>query len=909
MRLKSVSVSNYRIHSATKLEFDPKLTLITGPNESGKSTLVEAIHRALFLRAKVGGAVLEEMKSTSGGNPRVELVLDIDGHERRLTKEFTGTKGSSTLTQAGQPALSGDAAEDKLAELLHAGTALEGRGAANQLPRKWAHLWVWQGSAGNSPTESVAEQQDTLVQRLQTKGGAAVMQSDLDARVLRGIQTRRDAIFTDRGEPKKGSDLAKASEELKTAQTTFEEKQRILQSLEEAVAHYNQALNTIEEKKRTQTASSLELDEAGKKLLQAEELNRTLEPIIQRQKEAASSIGELEKIAANLAVERQERDDATAALAPHEQALKTLKREQVICSETLQQAEKTWGNARTGAGAARLWKNALDAHLLALEKKQELDKLKADQATIAAKRTKQQAVRDDLARTPKVEQKDIGVLQKMHQELTATRSAHDALGARIEIIASRSPVVVDGKPLKTGSSLIITSDAVVAIGSAAKLSIKPGGNTGIVEARRAFEKAQQKYAAKLGELTVATIEDAAAAYEKSRGMNDRIAALQADLDRLDADDNEQLVLDCEQVYAGTSRRAGNAATESRRKLPVSFAETRQAVAGSEKEVQLMELTEKTSEAAFKVARAKSGKLDADVLQANAEAGELRRQVDHAAIRIKTIEEQHGNAPDRAGKLLELQTRHTQAVQEQRLLQSQLDKLQPEQLRSDVDRLNGAVKRAQDEITTATAEKAAVGERLRLNGTTDPHDDLEKARAMLERTESRRNELCDQADAIKYLATLAEEVQESVAQLINKPLEDAAQGYLERIFGPGSRMKLEHGLQVGGAMPLNVIREQAGLGNFKFETLSGGAREQVGIAMRLAMAEVLAVDHAGSLPVILDDAFANSDPERVKLLQSMLFRAAERGLQIIVLTCNPSDYGTLNAKEIRLERPKPQPVQT
>jgi len=85
----------------------------------------------------------------------------------------------------------------------------------------------------------------------------------------------------------------------------------------------------------------------------------------------------------------------------------------------------------------------------------------------------------------------------------------------------------------------------------------------------------------------------------------------------------------------------------------------------------------------------------------------------------------------------------------------------------------------------------------------------------------------------------------------------------------------------------------------FENLSRGAREQAAAAVRLAMAEVLAADHGGCLPVVFDDAFAYSDPERVNQLQRMLDHAANHGLQVIVLTCNPSDYAALGARTITL----------
>ena len=89
------------------------------------------------------------------------------------------------------------------------------------------------------------------------------------------------------------------------------------------------------------------------------------------------------------------------------------------------------------------------------------------------------------------------------------------------------------------------------------------------------------------------------------------------------------------------------------------------------------------------------------------------------------------------------------------------------------------------------------------------------------------------------------------------------------------------------------------GAMAFGALSGGTREQVAAAVRLAIAELLAAEHEGTLPVVFDDAFAYSDPERVHVLQRMLDLGATRGLQIIVLTCNPSDYAALGARQVIL----------
>ncbi|MFM7109120.1 MAG: ATP-binding protein, partial [Planctomycetaceae bacterium] len=78
-------------------------------------------------------------------------------------------------------------------------------------------------------------------------------------------------------------------------------------------------------------------------------------------------------------------------------------------------------------------------------------------------------------------------------------------------------------------------------------------------------------------------------------------------------------------------------------------------------------------------------------------------------------------------------------------------------------------------------------------------------------------------------------------------------------------------------------------------------EQVAAAFRLAMADILAADHDGCLPIVFDDAFVNSDPARISAVQAMLDRAAERGLQVIVLSCNHRDYDGFGAATRELSR--------
>ena len=87
-----------------------------------------------------------------------------------------------------------------------------------------------------------------------------------------------------------------------------------------------------------------------------------------------------------------------------------------------------------------------------------------------------------------------------------------------------------------------------------------------------------------------------------------------------------------------------------------------------------------------------------------------------------------------------------------------------------------------------------------------------------------------------------------------------------------------------------------------ESLSGGAKEQAGIAVRLAIAELVQERDKEPQVVILDDSFAYSDQARIRGIQPMLYDAATRNLQVIVLTCNPADFAALGAARVDMPAP-------
>ena len=188
MRLLCVAVENYRILKQARVAFDPSRTVVGGNQEFGKSTLVEAIHNALFLKCRGTGAPHKAMRSDlHPGHPTVTLSFETGGRRYSIKKTFAATAAASSTILAdegpgsggvgtGGRTLQGDEAETRIHELLRAEN-LGTRVADSRLKMQWAHLWVWQGTSGADPVaqanaEKPAEQ---LRDRLGRLGGGGVL--------------------------------------------------------------------------------------------------------------------------------------------------------------------------------------------------------------------------------------------------------------------------------------------------------------------------------------------------------------------------------------------------------------------------------------------------------------------------------------------------------------------------------------------------------------------------------------------------------------------------------------------------------------------------------------------------------------------------------------------------------------
>jgi DNA repair exonuclease SbcCD ATPase subunit len=124
VRITRLQLRNVRRHADLDLALSPGLTVVRGPNESGKSTIQRAIELALTRRVTSGQADLDGMRSWNAGDddrPWVRLEFeqeDLDGiRTGTLEKAFRGAKGTVKLELDGETITDPARADEVLADL------------------------------------------------------------------------------------------------------------------------------------------------------------------------------------------------------------------------------------------------------------------------------------------------------------------------------------------------------------------------------------------------------------------------------------------------------------------------------------------------------------------------------------------------------------------------------------------------------------------------------------------------------------------------------------------------------------------------------------------------------------------------------------------------------------------------
>ena len=890
MRLLSARVRDYRLHRDLSISFDPKFTVIAGPNQSGKSTLAEALHRALFLPVKTGGELLKGMQSDPFmAEPEVELCFEAAGDRWELRKRFAGNRGSASLRDSAGRSLQGEDAEERLAELVGTAAVARNRGAADQLKERWGHLWVWQGSASSNPLGLSTDgyDHDRLVEQLQA-GAELGVQSPLDLAVIDDIQNRWSAIYTAGGanrapQVKRGSGLQLARAAVAEAQDDLETIADQIAQQAEAEQAFQAAEAELELVRQTLPGRQSERTDLEKQLVRCKELESAIalaQPQLQAAEKQRDDLLHDHKQLQEL---QQQRVTLEAAKAPDLDRLNVLQeqlaalelaRGQVL--ESLEQQEAAASEASAAATALEGQQRRLQQRLDQARLLSQLELLSTNQARFAE-------LQADLAQLPELTASDV---EQLRQRETAVRDARvraEALSAGIEVIRAGRTIRVDGRELAAGSRCLLSEPALLQVGDDVELRLTPGDGSSAAEAGAVLEAAAQAFAAELQRWNVSTVDEAATAErrrsdllaEQQRLIEQRGGAdpdeLRRRLNNLNETIEEQPALDPEEASLSTEaldqrlRESELQLNAARQQRDIAAASTR------ERRTELEQCTTRLEGHKREIAAAESA------------LRERENQTITVHALIHALHERHGSAEALADALAQASQRFTELAGDLAQLQGELNELGGDNLKRQAAALDQQINSLELQEREASDKRIRAESRLHADGQVDLQSELEQKQAELESRLVELERLEKEAGMLTLLRRLLEEEQNAMATQYTAPLTERIGIYLAEVFPEAPKANLSYDARKG-FQQLEWRRGNEAV--FGFDVLSTGAREQFAAALRVTMAEVLAKAYEGTLPVLFDDAFANSDPERQAGVYRMLQKASEQGLQVILLTCDP-----------------------
>jgi DNA repair exonuclease SbcCD ATPase subunit len=948
MRLLHVRLRQLRLHRELELQFHPRFTLLGGANEAGKSTLVEALHKGLFLKATATGKGVEELRSRQhSGLPEVEIGFEAQGRSWLLRKRFAGSSGTVQLADGVSTSLSGAAAEERLAELLGVEAPVEGR-RISQLPQRWAHLWVRQGEAGANPLAGGGNSYDLdrLLNQLQQRGSSAALESPLDRQVEANLQLELSQLFTATGKVRAGSVLAQAhSQQQQAAERLQLAKERLgqLESAMEELAQIEQRLELIDGRERPALeASQHQWRQRQRQLEQARAQLALL--CSQRQPLAQRWQALQEQIEQRLQWERQRRQAAAEQLQLKESHRAHGDQLQAMA----QQLDRLQGQLRDGQRGGRQLQKRLELGQLLLDRaaaEREASQLQQHRQQFNLLQQQAAALKAELASLPLITAENLQELRQAERRVGEARARSEAMAATVTLVRAEQPVLLDGQPLLSGRETRLVQASSLLVGAGVELEISPGGGEALASATTERLQAEGQLAGLLKTWQLADSDAAEPIVQQRQRLDSELAQLRRNAaaipwQRLD-----------EQLAALQNRRQqldsaiGGASAELEElqqggELPLDPANSDTAplefwLQDQRQQLRLLQDRQQNEQKAYEQLLGEQQQLQQLARQAASRLGELAGLLAALEQRLRAGEAENlegeidgaENSGGQQGADHQRERQHQpqgehegereanlQANHEANRLNGELQQLErqlaalDQQLLSQEQQLaclgaeadQGWQASGGEEGITAALQKLLAekeellirrGQNLQLCrslGATNPQADCEQRQADFDHCHDHSQALTERAVALRTLVERFGSVRSALADRYGEPMAKAIASYLE-FLGPGATSVR---LNFDGSSGFNDLQLRQAQESYAFERLSGGMREQLAAALRLAMAEVLAPAYDGTLPLVFDDAFTNSDPERIQGLQQMLERACQSGVQVLLLSCTPNAYAEL-----------------
>jgi recombinational DNA repair ATPase RecF len=311
-------VENFRIIRQVRLTFGRGLNVLFGPNDVGKSSLLDAL-RAAFLLPFTSKEGEDYIPWGNSAKPRVVVRFETGGAIWEITKEFgAGARGTAILERFGESGISlermiGRAVEEKLRGIVAWGIPSGQRRGLSDTYLTTALLGrqdrVTEILAGNIENDGSGRE-------LVTKALGEMAQDPLVTRLLKELERRCDEAFTPGGGWKRGGPVARRTREIDEQSKRLRElEKRVYESktIELRVVSLTERINLANDEcrllqRRVERLQNLEeAEEVVSRLRASEEARLALESVENELAEREKAVEE-----ATLALQKLEREERLA---------------------------------------------------------------------------------------------------------------------------------------------------------------------------------------------------------------------------------------------------------------------------------------------------------------------------------------------------------------------------------------------------------------------------------------------------------------------------------------------------------------------------------------------------------------------------------------------------------------------
>ena len=893
MKLRKLSVNQFkRFTVPTQLgDLVDGLNLVVGPNELGKSTLLDALRAALFERYGSGARQITALQNDrSGAAPVVELVFEVNGAEYTLTKRFV-RRPFARLQCPDGTLLEADAAENELRNLLGFSEA-GNRGATSESLGMWGVLWVQQGQSFGRPDlpESALA---TLSEGLKSEVGT-VLGGRRGRELPQAIEQRRGELVTTARRQPRGEykDTLDNVSELERRLSEQQQQQLDISETLEQLAAAQAWLTRLEDGSQDRieqeglTDAQGQLGEVMRHDLQLEAARSELQNRQGQMEQAQRAQSERASRRADLNADREELMQETQRLTE----LQEHERESLAALDELRQVAS---NAEAGVEAAMQSEASLREILDRISRSAELNDLLRRQSDV-------EAAQERLADAQR-QAEQIPVTDESLQRIRKSAEIADQADAQLGVAATRvsfdipsdrlAGIEADGVPLADPPATVEAVDPVaITIPERGRILIEPAvaDRDRILRAER---EAKAELHAALSEVGAQSLADAQILRDQRRVLEITASVARQELERLTPSGGASMM----QPRINELRQAleGLPPEEATSQLPQRD-QTEATLDVAQAELQKARDEERIAREAVDV----RGRAISDL---SVEARVLHSTVDSRTELIEKRDERlRGEAeavPDQ--QLDAASDLAARAVTEQQQTISTLEEEWPTsartRLEARISRLELAIEQRDKNRVDLRIKCAGLRERIEVQDSVGIDEAVEHTQHELEQATRRRDRFERELEVLNLLADTLRAAESEARERYLAPVVNRVHPYLQMLF-PNAEIGMDEDLNITGMSRLAGYEES-------FDHLSMGTQEQIAVLVRLAFAEML-IDRGAPAAVILDDALVFSDDQRMGLMFDILSHAAQR-VQILIFTCREQLFEGLGAHQLQLVTVEPE----